>query len=296
MESFGALKNNAFGDFNKEDILGYLDEMKNKSKKAELVLGDRVIALGKDREHLIVKINAFEKVILELEKHLDDEREHVRLALMERDELSKKINVNRDVLDSILAKKQQDLAESEQEILQFIEQKQRMDQRLKEMESKSRHYDDIKANVNAIRLETEMEAVKTTEQEQEQAMEAVLLIENMSHELESMKKQLNAAAGGLPESTPPSPVYDMTASTGIAYPPIPDLTLSGTTITEEQDFPVKSPLPEHEPQTADGDLMNRLDALYRALDQSVEKLQNIRTEFVPQNQGSESSDNETTSS
>lgn len=280
MESFGALKNNAFGDFNKEDVLGYIDEMTSKTKKAELVLRDRVVALGKSREHLMMKIASFEKIIVGLEKHLADEREHVRLALMERDELSKKINVERDNFDSLLDKKLREMAESEREILQFAEQKRNMDQQMKELESKSRRYDDIRASVSAIRLDGETEAQKTTEQQQD--MEAVLVIEDVPQEPESMKQQMNSAVNGFPESVIPSPVYDMTASTtDAAYPPIPDLTISETPTPEESNFSTGLPVAEHASQPMGDDLMNRLDALYRALDQSMEKLQNMKTQFIP---------------
>ncbi len=267
MESFGSLKNNAFGDFNKEDVLGFIDEMTNKTKKAELVLKDRVGSLSRDRAHLAAKISSFEAMITGLEKHLEEERENVQCALAERDELQKKIQVERDSFDSLLAKRQRELAESEREILEFAEQKKKMDQRMSELETKSRRYDDIKANIGAIRLDAEMEAIKTTEDAQEKAMDAVSVIEDVSAELENMRRQMNAVKDEFH-------AMDAPLTSEEPVPPAPEKTEAA-----ESDEPEKAASAQ-----PGSDSLERLDALYRALDQSMEKLQDIKTHFIAKNQ------------
>jgi|GEM_PF-4897737 len=273
MDSFGALKNNSFGDFNKEDVLGFIDAMTLKTKKAHLLLKGRVEVLNQEREHLVEKISAFEKLVSGLEQHLETERENVRQALLEKDELTKKIFVERDMFDSALARKKKELADSEQEILKFAEEKAALNARLNELETKSRHYDDIKASVSSIRLDAETDAVKSTEQAQEQVMEAVQIIDTIAEEVANMKQQFDISKELSGEASPAEPA---------AAPAEPDSEFMPEPVLEIQKT---EPAPPHieeatPPDLADDDPVARLNALYQALDQSMERLQGIKTQFI----------------
>jgi len=272
MDSFGALKNNSFGDFNKEDVLGFIDAMTLKTKKAQLVLKDRVEVLNQEREHLVVKIAEFEKLVLGLEQHLEAERDNVRQALLEKDALTEKIFVEREAFDTVLARKQKELAESEQEILQFAAEKAALNARLTELETKSRHYDDIKASVSSIRLDAETDVVKSTEEAQEQVMEAVHIIDNIAEEVANMKQQFDASKE---PSAPVSPAVPADSpKTNSEFTPELVLEIRDAGLARSHFEETK------QPDLADDDPVARLNALYQALDQSVERLQGIKTQFI----------------
>lgn len=185
-----SFRNAAFGGFNKEDVLHYIDEMTESTKTLEAGLKNQLNSLTASRNELTNRVSTFAEQVQELEQQLGEERTNLRELASMRDQLYIELQVKQQALDTAVTRREKDIADCEREIAMYLEQKRRLTDELSQAQEKGNKYDEIQQDLKQIRLDAESSAFRMVEEAQVQSMEAVSVVDDVKDEIDTFKEDI----------------------------------------------------------------------------------------------------------
>ncbi len=144
-------KTAAFGGFDKQSVLTYIDELISKSQEREAELQRQADEASSSRDLMSSQLAELQVKVTSLEEQLSKKDE----AVNEREEALQK---REEQLSASQAGKDARIAELESQLAQACERVNQLQGALHQGEEKSRRYDEVTAQVGAVMLEAQKQA------------------------------------------------------------------------------------------------------------------------------------------
>jgi len=195
------LRTSFFGGFQKQEVLAYIDRLREENAAAQASLEQQLRSVSDARNELSDQVGSFERKIAEMEKQLEERSAHVR-------ELTGQVSILKSQL--LTSKKAQD--ETARSLQAQEKQNRLLIERLQDSEEKARSYEMLSDKVGEVLISAHREAETVVGEAREKAREIRNCVaadgrrmsdelDDLRMELTQIREQMQALAGRLDSRT-----------------------------------------------------------------------------------------------
>lgn len=189
MSAEGQTKAAFFGGLQKNEVIGYFDDMAADARQREEELKKKISALEESRRLLEQRVEEFSGKIHLLEEKLQHQIEEQKKMEFDFSEIvfEKQSMVSHQ--EQLLKEREEELARCRREIWDYIEEQKRLKGQISGLQAKSEKYDAVKESLEELKMSAELEAAEIVEEAEAQAMDAISAVDEVTQQVKRLKEE-----------------------------------------------------------------------------------------------------------